>query len=65
MREGKVYTENEIQSVWRQFHNDPLSVAYSDDEGKTWKPVPSMDTGKWARFSLVNGKRIAWVYKRM
>lgn len=63
MIKDKIYTEDEIQSVWKQFHYHPQSIVYSDDNGVTWNKPPSMDTGKWARFSIVNENRFEWIYK--
>lgn len=63
MIKDKIYTHNEIQSVWLQFAKDPRSILWSDNDGLTWNEVPSMDTGKWSRFSIVDGKRVYWVYK--
>lgn len=64
LKEGKVYTQDFIQAVWSQFHNDPHSVVWSDDDGETWNEVPSMDTGKW-RMSTdkEDGTRAHWIFK--
>lgn len=42
----KIYGWEEIQTVYRQFNNNPHSVVYSIDNGLTWQS-PEMDTGKW------------------
>lgn len=63
MEKDKIYTEDEIQTVWQQFAKNPHSIVWSDDEGKTWNDIPSIDTGKWARFSIINGNYVKWVYK--
>lgn len=60
---GHVYTMNQIQTVWGQFAYDPHSIVWSDDAGESWNDVPGMDTGKWALFTLRDGKRISWVFR--
>lgn len=42
----KTYTWEDIQVVYKQFHENPHSVVYSIDDGLTWQS-PEMDTGKW------------------
>ncbi len=42
----KTYDISKIQTVYRRFHKNNLSVMYSDNDGYTWK-FPSCDTGKW------------------
>jgi len=42
----KIYTIDDIQIVYRRFHENPHSVVYSIDNGLTWQS-PEMDTGKW------------------
>lgn len=64
MKKGKIYTQDEIQSVWSQFHYKPHSVVWSDDNGETWNEVPSMDTGKWHMSTIKeNGQKVKWVFK--
>lgn len=63
MEIGRIYTQDQIQSVWKQFYNNPSSVVWSDDNGETWNEVPSMDTGKWAMFTLRDGNRVQWIFK--
>lgn len=64
MKEGMIYTQDNIQSVWRQFHYNPHSVVWSDDDGATWNNVPSMDTGKWSMSTIKDGgAKAEWVFK--
>jgi len=42
----KTYTWDNIQTVYKRFHENPHSVVYSIDNGLTWQS-PEMDTGKW------------------
>ena len=44
--ENKIYTKNEIQKVYKRFHENPYAVVYSVDSGCTWQSPP-MDAGKW------------------
>lgn len=61
MREVKIYTRGEIQTVYKQFNVNPKSVVYSNDNGMTWQSPP-MDTGKWALSEEVNGELVDWVF---
>lgn len=63
MEKDKIYTENDMQQVWKQFGIKPHSIVWSDNKGDTWNDVPSMDTGKWSRRSIVNGELVKWIYK--
>lgn len=63
MEKGKIYTQEHIQKVWRQFHEEPRSLVWSDDNGETWNEVPSMDTGKWALFTIKDGNIVEWIFK--
>lgn len=63
MESGKIYRQDEIQAIWKQFHYNPSSVVWSDDRGATWNEVPSMDTGKWPMFSIKNGEKVDWIFK--
>ncbi|MDD4111353.1 MAG: hypothetical protein PHS54_07460 [Clostridia bacterium] len=59
-----IYTINEIQSVWKQFYYFPETVQISENSGQTWQEPPSMDTGKWALFTIdKDGNRVDWVYR--
>lgn len=42
----RTYTWDDIQIVYKRFHENPHSVVYSIDNGLTWRS-PEMDTGKW------------------
>lgn len=63
MNKGQTYTTESMQKIWRQFHLDPHSLLYSDDNGETWNEVPSMDTGKWRLYTVRNGQIVNWVFK--
>lgn len=63
MVKDRIYLIDEIQSVWNRWHYHPNTVLYSDDNGVTWKEPPSMDTGKWELFTIINGDRIDWIFK--
>lgn len=66
MKEGIIYTQEKLgsmQDIWAQFHYDTSSVVWSDDGGLNWNEVPSMDTGKWALTTVVEGKIIYWIFK--
>lgn len=64
MEQGKIYTTDNIQSVWKQFAKNPKSIVWSDDNGDSWNEVPSMDTGKWSLFTIKeDGHRVEWIFK--
>lgn len=64
MIEDTIYTIDNMQPVWIQFHRNPQSVVWSDDQGQTWNGVPSMDNGgKWALFTVKEGQRVDWQFK--
>ena len=43
MVRGRIYTKEQIQIVWKQFHKDCNSVVWPDDNGQTWNDPPSID----------------------
>lgn len=63
MQKGNIYSQLNMQLIWRQFHLDPHSLVYSDDNGETWNEVPSMDTGKWKLYTIRSGLITEWVFK--
>ena len=63
MIKDKIYTEKEIQEVWQQHSKNCNSILWSDDNGLTQNEPISIDTGKWARFSIINGEYVKWIYR--
>lgn len=62
---NKIYNQEDMQFIEKQFAIDSGSIQYSNDHGKTWNDVPSTDIGKWTKETLKDNKLVYWIFKRI
>ena len=63
MKKNVIYKGRDIETVWRQFEKNSNSVVWSGDKGKTWNDFISKDVSEWEMFSIINDKKVNWIYK--